>query len=221
MLGFGHGKTRSQLYDGAAVPAEIRNSLLQAYYMNLWLRLIALMLFRDRRRVDLLATTRMRLRAWPTDLDFNGHVNNGRYLMLADLARIDWFLRTGIMQIALRRGAFPVVGDVMAKFRRDLRLFQSFEIHSRLLGWDERWGFLEHRFVRDGRVIGVVAIRGMFRGRDGQLSPGQLLSALQKSTASPPLPEWLSTWHRSSEELSAMLRLEEGRHAGKHDDASL
>src|SRR5215471_9473907 len=220
MLGFGHGKTRSQFYDGA-VPAEIGNSLLRAYRMNLWLRLIALMLFRDRRRVDLLATTRMRLRAWPTDLHFNGHVNNGRYLMLADLARIDWFLRTGVMQIALRRRAFPVVGDAMAKFRRDLRLFQSFEIHSRLLGWDERWGFLEHRFVRDDRVIGVVAIRGVFRGPKGPLNPGQFLAALGGPTASPPLPDWLLTWHRGTEELSAMLRSEEGRAPGRQGDTAL
>ena len=111
--------------------------------MNLWVRLIGLLLFRNRRRVGLLATTRVRFRVWPTDLDLNGHINNGRYLMLADLGRIDWFLRTGVMQVALRRRALPVVGDALAKFRRELRLFQSFEIYSRLLGWDGRWGFLE------------------------------------------------------------------------------
>lgn len=183
--------------------------------MNLWLRLIGLLLFRNRQRVDALATTRVRLRAWPTDLDLNGHVNNGRYLMLADLARIDWFLRTGVMQTALRQRARPVVGDAVAKFRRDLRLFQSFEIQSRLLGWDERWGFLEHRFVRDGRVIAVVAVRGMFRGPNGPLNPSQLLGSLNKPAASPPLPEWLLTWDRGSEELSALLRLEEGRAAAK------
>jgi acyl-CoA thioesterase FadM len=175
--------------------------------------LIGLLLVRDRQRVDVLATTRVRFRAWPTDLDLNGHVNNGRYLMLADLARIDWFLRTGVMQRALRQRARPVVGDAMAKFRRDLRLFQSFEVQSRLLGWDERWGFLEHRFVRDGRVIAVVAVRGMFRGPNGALNPSQLLGSMNKLAGSPPLPEWLLTWDRGSEELSALLRLEEGRTA--------
>lgn len=179
--------------------------------MNLWLRLIGLLLFRDRQRVDVLGTTRVSFRAWPTDLDLNGHVNNGRYLMFADLARIDWFLRTGVMQTALRRRARPVVGDAMAKFRRDLRLFQSFEIHSRLLGWDERWDFLEHRFVRGGRVIAVVAVRGMFRGPNGPLNPNQLLGSLNKPGTSPPLPEWLLTWDRASEQLSALLRLEEGK----------
>jgi acyl-CoA thioesterase FadM len=182
--------------------------------MNLWARLIALLLFRNRRRVDLLATTRVRFRVWPTDLDLNGHVNNGRYLMLADLGRIDWFLRTGAMQVALRRGALPVVGDALAKFRRELRLFQSFEIHSRMLGWDERWGFLEHRFVRNGRVVAVVAIRGLFRGHQGPVAPSDLLAALGGGSAvSPALPDWVLAWDRGSEELSTELRLEEGNAA--------
>jgi acyl-CoA thioesterase FadM len=177
--------------------------------MNLWLRLLGLLLFRDRGRVNLLATTRVRLRAWPNDLDLNRHVNNGRYLTLADLGRIDWFLRTGVLQLALSQGALPIVGDAIAKFRRDLRVFQSFEIHSRLLGWDERWGFLEHRFVRGGRVIGVVAVRGMFRGPRGALNPNEFMAALGGPSASPPLPEWLLAWHRGSDALSAALRVEE------------
>jgi len=181
--------------------------------MNLWLRLLGLLLFRDRRRVGLLATTRVRLRVWPNDLDLNRHVNNGRYLSLADLGRIDWFLRTGLLQLAMRRGALPVVGDAIAKFRRDLRVFQAFEIHTRILGWDERWGFLEHRFVRGGRVLGVVAIRGMFRGANGPLSPGELLAALGAPPESPPLPDWLRSWSRGSDELSILLRSEEAADA--------
>jgi hypothetical protein len=73
----------------------------------------------------------------------------------------------------LRRGARPIIGDAMAKFRRDLRLFQSLDVHSRLLGWDRRWIFLEHRFVRNRRVIRVVAIRGVLKGASGKLDPGE------------------------------------------------
>jgi hypothetical protein len=46
--------------------------------MNLWFRLLWLLLFRDRRAVHLLATTTVRLRVWPSDLDLYRHVNNGR-----------------------------------------------------------------------------------------------------------------------------------------------
>ena len=185
--------------------------------MNLWLRLLRVVIFRDRRRVGLLESTRVRLRVWPNDLDFNRHVNNGRYLSLADLGRIDWFLRTGLLQLALRRRALPVIGDAIAKFRRDLRVFQAFEIHSRILGWDERWGFLEHRFIRNGRVLGVVAVRGMFRGADGPVAPREFMSSLGAPAQSPPLPEWLRSWNGASDELSALLRSEE---AGAPNGAS-
>jgi acyl-CoA thioesterase FadM len=180
--------------------------------MNLWLRLLWLMLFRQRQRVGLLETTTVRLRVWLTDLDLYRHVNNGRYLTLADIGRRDWFLRNGTMQRAARHGALPVMGDAIAKFRRELRLFQSFDIHSRLLGWDRRWIFLEHRFVRGGRVVGVVGIRALFKGRGGTLDPGELIGELGELggiAASPALPEWLLHWNRANEALSAALRAEE------------
>jgi acyl-CoA thioesterase FadM len=160
-------------------------------------------------KVDLHATTCVRLRVWPNDLDFNLHVNNGRYLTLADIGRMHWFVRTGMLGVARRYKAYPVVGDVIAKFRRDLRAFQSFEIYSRLIGWDHKWGFLEHRFVRGGRVIGVVAIRGVFKGPDGPVDPGKLLDGLAHAAASPELPAWANRFHEGGELLSELLREEE------------
>jgi acyl-CoA thioesterase FadM len=161
-------------------------------------------------RVDLFATTRVALRVWPNDLDLNWHVNNGRYLALADIGRIDWFVRTGVLGVARQQRASPVVGDAIAKFRRDLKLWQAFEIHTRLLGWDRRWGFIEHRFVRDRRVLGVVAVRGIFKGPDGPLVPGVLLAGLSHAASSPELPPWVNSFQQGSELLSESLREEEG-----------
>jgi acyl-CoA thioesterase FadM len=160
-------------------------------------------------KVDLLATTRVRLRVWPNDLDVNLHVNNGRYLALADIGRMHWFVRTGALAVARRQNAFPVVGDAIAKFRRDLKVFQAFEIHTRLLGWDHKWGFIEHRFVRNHRVIGVVAIRGVFKTPGGSLDPETLLTGLAHAGSTPQLPEWTNCFQRSSELLSETLRAEE------------
>ena len=160
-------------------------------------------------KVDLLATTRVRFRVWPNDLDFNGHANNGRYLALADIGRIHWFVRTRVLEVARRHKAFPIVGDAIAKFRQDLKLFQSFEIHTRLIGWDRKWGFLEHRFVRNGRVIGVVAIRGVFKGQGDPLDPAVLLAGVAHSAPSPKLPDWADRFHQGGELLSELLREEE------------
>jgi acyl-CoA thioesterase FadM len=175
-----------------------------------WLRLIRVIFgLITKPRAVLLATTRVRLRVWPNDLDFNMHVNNGRYLSLADIGRIHWFAQTGVLTVARRQKAFPVVGDAVAKFRRDLKAFQAFEIHTRLVGWDHKWGFVEHRFVRRGRVIGVVAIRGVFKGPGGLIDPETLLAELAHDTPSPELPEWITRFDQGSELLSEALREEE------------
>ena len=175
-----------------------------------WLRLIGVgcRAFAES-KVDLLATTSIRLRAWPTDMDMNLHVNNGRYLMLADLGRTHWVVRTGMLKIAREQKALPIVADAIAKFRRDIKAFQAFEIRTRLVGWDRKWGFVEHRFVREDRVIGVVAIRGVFKGPDGPIDSEVFLAKLSPGTTSPALPDWAKDFHRSSELLSETIRDEE------------
>lgn len=185
--------------------------------MNLWFRLIWMLLTHFRRpRVAPLGSSVLKMTVLPNDLDFNGHVNNGRYLTLADVARMDFTLRCGAARVAWQRRALPIVGDACAKFRRDLKPFQRFEVRSRLLGWDEKWTFLEHRFVRHGRVLGVVVIRGLFKAPDGPLAPSVFAEALGVEPVSPPLPEWLVEWNASCEAMSRSLREEE-----RLDDATL
>jgi acyl-CoA thioesterase FadM len=179
-----------------------------------WLRFIRIVLsLIGKSRVDLLATTRVRIRIWPNDLDTNLHVNNGRYLSLADLGRLDWFVRTGVYETAKRSGVFPVVGDAMAKYRRELKVFQKVDIESRLVGWSGRWGFLEHRFIRHGRVVAVVGVRGAFRGANGTLDSWDFLTHLKTGAgsipASPPLPAWTQAFQDGAEAMSTMLRNEE------------
>jgi acyl-CoA thioesterase FadM len=175
-----------------------------------WLRLVwTLIGLIGKQRIDFLQSTRVRLRVWPNDIDFNLHVNNGRYLALADIGRIHWFVRTGVLSIARKQRAFPIVGDAIAKFRRELKTFESFTIETRLIGWDSKWGFLEHRFIRNGRVLGVVAVRGVFKGPNGPIDPSVYLAELSHAIPSPPLPQWAVDFHEGSEAMSELLRAEE------------
>ncbi|MBV7563902.1 acyl-CoA thioesterase [Pseudomonas sp. sia0905] len=178
--------------------------------MNLWFRLLLMLLRRPwRKPVSAFDTTVVRMRVWPLDLDFNRHVTNGRYFTLADVGRMDYVLRSGAFRVALRHRALPIVGDVWGKFRRELKLFEAFEIHSRLLGWDDKWSFMEHRFVKGGRVVGVVIMRGLLRGSKGNVLPGEFAAELRLPEQSPLLPAWLSDWSASCDQLSVQLRDEE------------
>lgn len=180
--------------------------------MNLWFRLLLMVLRRPwRKPAGGLETTVIRMRVWPLDLDFNRHVTNGRYFTMADVGRMDYVLRSGAIKVALRHKAFPVVGDVWGKFRRELKLFEVFEIHSRMLGWDEKWVFMEHRFVSGGRVAGIVIMRGLFRSATGLIDPQEFIREMGLEPLSPPLPEWLQSWSDSCEGMSVQLRQEELR----------
>jgi acyl-CoA thioesterase FadM len=178
--------------------------------MNLWFRLLLMLLTSKwRERVGPLATSSLRMTVLPNDLDFNGHVNNGRYLTLADVGRMDFVLRSGALRVALAHRALPIVGDAFARFRRDLRAFERFELQTRILGWNEKWFFLEHRFVRRRRVLGVVLIRGLWKASTGVVTPEVFAEAMGVDKNSPPLPPWVLDWNRICEEMSQALRDEE------------
>lgn len=178
--------------------------------MSLFLRLFLVLMFQSRGKTATpLDTTTVWSRVMPNDLDLNRHVNNGRVLTLADLGRIDWFLRTGLLRVALKRGWAPIVGDATARFVKELKLFERFRIDSRLLGWGVKWTFLEHRIYRkDGQLAAIVVIRGMFHGgRQGAVPPATLLEATGHGVIiSPELPPWVQTWAASLDQLSESVR---------------
>ena len=177
-----------------------------------WLRLIrVLFTVIGKPRIDLLGSARIQLRVWPNDLDLNLHVNNARYLAMADIARAHWAARTGIFAIARKKRALFIVGDVLAKFRHGLKAFENVEIETRLLGWDRKWGYVESRFIRNDRVIGIVAIRGVLQGAKGRVDADTILGELSISGSmpSPPLPTWTRDFHGACEAMSELLREEE------------
>ena len=81
--------------------------------VNLYLRLL-LMTLRTRagrgdRPLSIWDTAATAFRVAPTDLDLLGHMNNGRYLTIMDLARLDLMTRSGFWARLRRRGWYPVV----------------------------------------------------------------------------------------------------------------
>lgn len=178
--------------------------------MSLFVRLFLVVLFQSRgRKSGPLDTTTVWSRVMPNDLDLNRHVNNGRYLTIADLGRMDWFIKTGAMRVALKRGWMPIVGEATARFVKQLKVFDRFRIESRLLGWGPKWAFLEHRILRpDGELAAIVVIRGMFHGgKRGSIAPAQLIEASGHGPInSPELPGWIQTWSQSLDQLSESVR---------------
>lgn len=101
--------------------------------------------------------SRLSFRCLPTDLDFNLHLNNARYLMLADLGRVDIFFRSGLFALMRRRNWAPMLGGVQTVFVREVRLWQRFDVVSTIETWEGTQVIGEHRFIHEnGEVAALV-----------------------------------------------------------------
>ncbi|KAM4864682.1 protein THEM6 isoform 1-T1 [Thomomys bottae] len=158
---------------------------------------------------DLLAEQRYGSRVLPSDLDLLLHMNNARYLREADVARAAHLARCGVLEALGQLGARGVLAASCARYRRSLRLFEPFEVRTRLLGWDDRAFYLEARFVslRDGFVCALLRSRQHVVGA----SPDRVVQHLCKRRVEPPeLPEDLQHWIAYNEASSQLLRAESG-----------
>ena len=135
-------------------------------------------------------------RVLPTDLDLLLHVNNGIYLSLMDLGRVDLMRRSGLLAGLRSRGWYPVVVAETIQFRRPLTLFQRFAIETSVLGWDEKAFLLEQRFVRGGEPVAIALVRARFLARTGgSVSPADVLALGGVSGPSPSLPDHAARWN--------------------------
>jgi acyl-CoA thioesterase FadM len=168
--------------------------------MNLFLRLLLLFLTASfRPRCPALGPARKRFIVWPPDLDVLLHVNNGVYLSMLDVARVDLLLRSGIGKQIRKKGYYPVVAAETIRFRRSLQLFQVFYVETTVIGWDEKAIILQHHFLRRGELVAEAIIRSRFLKRGGgTVSSAELLETIGHSGPSPQLPEWIDAWNREN-----------------------
>jgi acyl-CoA thioesterase FadM len=141
--------------------------------MNLYFRFIWLFITRAivKDPIDMFAPCRTRFHVNLLDLDMNMHMNNGRYLSLMDLGRLDLMLRSKVLWKFVKQGYFPVVSSESIRFKKSLDPFQQFDMITHIEAWDEKDFYIRQKFVRDGQVYAEGFIKGRFlqRGRKGSV----------------------------------------------------
>jgi len=105
-------------------------------------------------------------RVWFTDLDPLLHMNNGIYLCIMDLGRLDLMIRSGLWRVVNAQRWYTVVVAETIQFRRSLNLFQRFTISTRVL-----------------------------RKSGGNVAPRELALAAGMDTESPPLESYAARWN--------------------------
>jgi len=165
--------------------------------MNLWLRLIYLLVTAPWKPKITTpdGTSVLTFHVLPHDLDPSLHMNNGRYLAIMDLGRLDLLIRSGLGAAVWKNRWTPIANTALVRFRRELRLFDRFRLETRVLVWSERAAMIEQVFrFESGEREGQVAARALFQGaiydrtQHRFVPVARLLEAIGATMPSPPAP---------------------------------
>lgn len=178
--------------------------------MNLYFRLFYMFIasFLKPRVAHALEETSLNFRVWPNDLDLNGHMNNGRYLTVMDIGRMDFVLRFGMAGYVIRNGYIPVLSSASMRYRLPLLPFQKYRLTTRIAAWDDKWAYMEHRFIivggrKDGAVAAVGLVKGGFFSKQARatVSTAAVMKALGIEEDSPALPDYIARWQEAEDAL--------------------
>lgn len=162
--------------------------------MNLLFRLLGLLvcsigrILAQKEKQNIFDLCQTSFRVWPTDLDVNLHMNNGVYLSIMDLGRVDLMLKSGVFWKLFLSGYYPVVKSESIRFFRSLEPLEKFQIHTQVESWDEHDFYIRQTFFRKDKAVAVGFIKGRFkkRGVKGSISTQNLFDYLQLDSSQKP-----------------------------------
>lgn len=168
--------------------------------MNLYFRLLLFMVrVRLRSSLSMWDTSHVTFRVNPADLDVQRHMNNGRYLTLMDLGRMDLMVRSGFWKRVSDQGWYPVVAGQTITYRKSLMLWERFDLASRVIGHDDRWIYMEQVFRRDGTMVADAIVRARFLRRTGGSVPmDEVLDLVKPLPDHLHVPTWVGEWNEGS-----------------------
>ncbi len=130
---------------------------------------------------------------WPWDLDMWLELNNGRTLTLFDLGRMGHGMRVNLFPVMKREKWMVTVAGATVRYRKRTRAFAKFEMRTRMLGWDDKFFYIEQSTWRKGDCIAHIVLRAAVTDHDGLVRAGNVAAAMGLDH-SPDLPEWVVAW---------------------------
>lgn len=166
--------------------------------MNLYFRLFWLFIWRVRHcnKIDFLGKSTLSYRALPSDCDINFHLTNSRYPAFMDLARTYMLSEMGLLKRFIKLGWMPIINAAEFTYIRDIKPFAKFDIESKVVGWDEKYFYVEQRFVSERGLHCIAHVRGVFVCKKKQVPILKMLAEIPFNDAAPELPAEVEKWKR-------------------------
>lgn len=120
------------------------------------------------------------LRVLPNDIDINFHLNNGRYLTICDLNRVDFLARSGLLKAMFKRNWIPVIAEHTMVYKKPLGIFERFKVKTEVTHWDEKYLYMKHTFSKGERIMAEGTSKGCIYARGiGVVKPIDALAAVE------------------------------------------
>ena len=132
----------------------------------------------------------MEFRVGLLDIDLNMHLNNGKYTKIMDRCRLEHAVVTGLLNRMIEARASAVVANSEIAYVRELRPYQRFMVHTRILGWDDKYTYYDQRFDSQRKLPthALLRLAHMYGGQPTSPHAFQAKTGQNKGSRPPAAP---------------------------------
>ncbi|OQR99176.1 hypothetical protein THRCLA_06589 [Thraustotheca clavata] len=142
------------------------------------------------------------------DIDINLHLNNSSYLYNMELARWHMTGVMGLLGLAVKQKWMFLVASQTIRYRRSIAPFAPYEIHTKMVYWDDNWMYISHQFVcpKTGALYADALTRGIIKKGKKTISLQEAADALGTTvpeiTDEPAIVKGFLEWDTASKGIS-------------------
>ncbi|KAL2733952.1 protein THEM6-like [Vespula squamosa] len=176
------------------------NYFMRLLFMFTWTKFI-------QKKIKLLDETTMYGICTTQDLDIvMSHMNNARYLREVDFCRFQYFIHTEVFFLLKKVGVTSVLGASCTRYRRSIPFLMMYKITTKLIYWDEKSFYLEHKFInlRDNFIHTIIFSKQTMIGM--KMSLNEFVKKLEPEICLPEINDDLRLWLESMEHSSQKLK---------------
>ena len=129
---------------------------------------------------------------WPQDIDPFLELNNGRYVTLLDLGRYGYGTRVDINGFLKKNQWSLTITGTYNEYRHRLRLFQKFELKTKIIGYDADWFYFFQKIERNGKTHMASVVKYAFTSKNGIVKPKEVVEVMGEPYDPTQLPKWVT-----------------------------
>lgn len=144
-----------------------------------------------------------------SDLDYMLHMNNAKYLQAFEIGRAAFGLKNKLWAKARKQNAHFLISAQVVRYRRPVSLFQAFEIHTKLVYWQDKEIYIQQELItlKDNFIRATCMVKmTLVNGRLADLLASLAVDASAQPLTLPPEVQHFIDYNRANSDRLAAER---------------